>query len=983
MIGKTISHYKITEKLGQGGMGEVYLADDLKLDRKVAIKFLPEHFSKDKDIVERFEREAKATAALNHPNIITIYDVIESDSQICIIMEYVDGDSLRTKIDKGVSDLDEVLGITKQICEGLSEAHNADIVHRDIKPENILIDSRGRVKILDFGLAKLKGVSKLTKETSTMGTIHYMSPEQIQGKDVNHRSDIWSLGVVLHELLTGEAPFKGDYESAVHYAILNENPESIQTFRADVSSELLHVLNRSLEKNPDDRYQSVNEILIDLKRIKRDSDQVSGIDIPVRKSRTFEKISLKKLGIFSGTIIALVIAVLWLFDRFTPEKPLQSTIVDERSVAVMYFDNVTGDESLDYWREALSNLMIADLSQSRYLKILSDDRLFEILSKLDQLDAVGYSTSVLREVAIQARVNYIVTGKFIKAGEMFRINMTLHNLNSPGEDRTYTFKGTGIESMYTMVDSSSKRLKTYLNLSAQQVASDFDKSVADITTKSPEAYVFYNKGREYKAKRDYERAISNLEEAIKIDTTFAMAYKTLADIYYEKNINFLSEKYTRKVMEFKNRLPDRERHLIQGDFYRSQGVFDKAIEAYEDVIQIFPEDFDAHMNLGELYSDYFNNLDKAIEHFSVCVKNAPDNFEAVHWLCESYSIKGSYDKMIEVIKEYQHNYGDRDGFHELLSVMYKTNREFNLALKEIEIAESLNPDNFETVLEKGRIYFAMGNYTDAEKTWKKVRQFEFPSAKILARSVLSNLYLSQGRIEKMKEQAKEGISLTEELGDIDFKVYFIGLLAFAYTLTEDYDQSLILIDKLSDTASDPEDIYTRALSLEWRATIFIKIKSLIKAGIEAEKYKELVRYKVHDRFYYHLMGNIELESGNYKKAIEFFKLGLNIDVQAWQKSPISYSLGLAYYKAGDFRKAEEEYKKIITDPHFFRFFLGGYSVTKSYYMLGKIYQEQGLIEEASEHYSKFLEIWNNADEGLPELIDVKEQLNKLKEMATK
>jgi serine/threonine protein kinase/cytochrome c-type biogenesis protein CcmH/NrfG len=977
MIGKSISHYKIIEKIGAGGMGEVYLAKDTKLNRLVAIKFLPEHLTKDKNIVERFEREAEAAASLNHPNIVTIHDVIESDDparagrQLCIVMEYVDGDSLRIKINKDASDLDEVLGIAKQICEGLAEAHNADIVHRDIKPENILIDRRGRVKILDFGLAKLKGVTKLTKETSTMGTVHYMSPEQIQGNDVDHRSDIWSLGVVLHELLTGEAPFKGDYESAVHYAILNENPESIQKIRADVSSELLHVLNRSLEKNPDDRYQSVSEILIDLKRIKRDSDQVSGIDIPVRKSKKFEKISLKKLGIYSGTLIALIIAIIWIFDRTTSEESLQSTIVDERSVAVMYFDNVTGDESLDYWREALSKLMIADLSQSKYLKILSDDRLFEILSRLDQLDAVGYSTSIIQTVATQAKVKYVVTGNFIKAGDMFRLNITLHNLNSPGEDRTYTFKGTGIESMYTMVDSSSKRLKTYLNLSAQEVTNDFDKSVADITTKSPEAYVFYNKGREYKAKRDSERAISNLEEAIKIDTTFAMAYKTLADIYYEKNINSLSEKYTRKVVEFKNRLPDRELYLIQGDFYRSQGDFDKAIGAYEYVIQIFPEDYDAHMNLGELYSD-LHNMDEAIEQFGVCVRNAPDNFEAVHWLCDSYRIKGFYDKMKELIKEYQHNYGDRDGFHELLSVMYKTKREFNLALKEIEIAESLNPDNFETVLEKGRIYFAMGNYTDAEKTFEKVLRWEFPGAQIWARAGLADLYLSQGRIEKMKEQAKEGIVLSEELGD-SWNVGFIGLLAFGYTLTKDYGQALILIDKLSETA----------FALGRRAFIFIKMKSLKKARIEAGKFKELARYKGQKRFYNHLVGDIELESGNYKKAIEYFKVGLNIDVPEWQKSPISYSLGLAYHKTGDFRKAEEEYKKIIIDPHFFRFFLGGYSVTKSYYMLGKIYQEQGLKKEAIEYYSKFLEIWKNADEGLPELIDVKEQLNTLKEIATK
>jgi serine/threonine protein kinase len=225
MIGKTISHYKIIEKLGEGGMGEVYLADDLKLDRKVAIKFLPSHLTNDKENVERFEREAKAAAALNHQNIITIYDILESDDQTCIIMEYVDGHSLRNILYKGFSGLGEILDIIKQICEGLSEAHKANIIHRDIKPENILIDNRGRVKILDFGLAKLKGASKLTKDSSTLGTIHYMSPEQIRGEDIEESSDIWALGILVYEMITGQVPFKGEYDQAIIYSILNEEPE--------------------------------------------------------------------------------------------------------------------------------------------------------------------------------------------------------------------------------------------------------------------------------------------------------------------------------------------------------------------------------------------------------------------------------------------------------------------------------------------------------------------------------------------------------------------------------------------------------------------------------------------------------------------------------------------------------------------------------------------------------------------------------------
>ena len=250
MLGKTISHYKITEKLGEGGMGEVYLAEDLKLERKVAIKFLPQYMTRERENVDRFEREAKATAALNHPNIVTIYEIAEENTQTFIVMEYIDGVSLRTKINNGFSDPNEILNITNQICDGLSEAHKEDIVHRDIKPENILIDKNGRGKILDFGLAKLKGVSKLTKEASTLGTIHYMSPEQVQSKEVNHRSDIWSLGVVLYEMLTAKVPFTGGYEQAVIYSILNDHPK----IPVEVIPDLKHIITTCLEKDPAKRY---------------------------------------------------------------------------------------------------------------------------------------------------------------------------------------------------------------------------------------------------------------------------------------------------------------------------------------------------------------------------------------------------------------------------------------------------------------------------------------------------------------------------------------------------------------------------------------------------------------------------------------------------------------------------------------------------------------------------------------------------------
>lgn len=266
MIGKTISHFKIIKKLGAGGMGEVYLAEDTRLDRKVALKFLPLHFTADTESLARFEREAKATAALNHPNIITVHEIGDHENQTFIAMEYVEGESLRERMAKELS-LNEILDLVTQICAGLGKAHQADVVHRDIKPENIMIDRDGRVRILDFGLAKLKGVTKLTREASTLGTLNYMSPEQFQALEVDHRTDIWSLGVILYEMITGELPFAGDYEAAVMYSVLNEDLGSLTSSQFDVPGQLELVVNKTLVKNPDERYQQINEMLVDLESI--------------------------------------------------------------------------------------------------------------------------------------------------------------------------------------------------------------------------------------------------------------------------------------------------------------------------------------------------------------------------------------------------------------------------------------------------------------------------------------------------------------------------------------------------------------------------------------------------------------------------------------------------------------------------------------------------------------------------------------------
>jgi serine/threonine protein kinase/Tol biopolymer transport system component len=280
MVGTTVSHYKVLEKLGEGGMGVVYKAEDLKLLRTVALKFLPHHLTATPEEQERFLQEARAASALNHPNVCTIYAIEEEKEQVFIAMEFVEGKTLREKIEDGKLSIEDGIGYAIQIGEALQEAHAHGIIHRDIKADNIMVNSKNQIKVMDFGLAKLKGSLKLTRTTSTVGTLSYMAPEQIEHGTVDARSDLFSTGVVLYEMLTGHLPFRGEHEAAMMYSILNEEPELIQQYLPDIPSELVHIVNRALDKDPEDRYQSAHDMVIDLRRLKKQSTRV------VRRSET-------------------------------------------------------------------------------------------------------------------------------------------------------------------------------------------------------------------------------------------------------------------------------------------------------------------------------------------------------------------------------------------------------------------------------------------------------------------------------------------------------------------------------------------------------------------------------------------------------------------------------------------------------------------------------------------------------------------------
>jgi non-specific serine/threonine protein kinase len=639
MIGKTISHYKIIEKIGEGGMGEVYLADDLKLERKVAIKFLPEHLTKDKENVERFEREAKAIASLNHPNIVTIYDVIEADNQICIVMEYVDGDSLRNKIDKGVSDLNEILKLTKQICDGLSEAHKADIVHRDIKPENILIDSHGRVKILDFGLVKLKGVSKLTKDSSTLGTVNYMSPEQIQGKDVDHRSDIWSLGILLYEMLSGEPPFKGEYESSVHYAILNEEPKPLAD---NILDALINVVYKGLHKNPDDRYQNVDDLIVDLKRLNELSE--------LKTSQTKPDISTtkKKSGIFVTSLIVSILIVLavFYFVIINPSREV-SSLPERKKLVVLPFKNLGSPED-EYFTDGITEEITSRLSEIKQLGVIGRT----------SADRYKNTEKSINQIGEELGVDYLLEGsvRWEKvAGSESRIRVTPQLIIVSDGTQIWTKRYDAIlESVFDVQSDIANKVANALDitlLGAEQ------KSISKKLTNNLEAYDYYLRGKYYLSQigipgGNYRVAEKMFLKAVDLDSNFVLPYLKLAQIN--------TEYYWFYRDRNKSRLT------------RTKYLIDKATEINPDIPEIY-------IAWGQYYYQGFLDYDKALSELENGLKIYPDNSEILEWISHIKRRQGKFKEAISYLK--------RSIELDPISILYNHIGQTYLLLKKYEDAE--------------------------------------------------------------------------------------------------------------------------------------------------------------------------------------------------------------------------------------------------------------------------------------------------------
>ena len=511
MIGRTVSHYKILEQLGQGGMGVVYKALDTKLNRTVALKFLPQDLTREQETIGRFINEAQAASALDHVNICTVHEINETeDGQMYIVMAYYAGETLEKKVTSGQLSVDNAIDIAMQTAQGLERAHEAGIVHRDIKPSNLIITPRGEVKIIDFGLAKLTGQSRLTKSGSALGTVAYMSPEQVQGKPVDQRADIWSLGVVLHEMLTGQLPFRGENEAVTMYSIMNEEPKPIiptRSGRTGVPMELERIVNKAISKKSGERYQSMNEILADLRLLQKEIE--SGVLKKHPIKATLRKIKRSHLrGVVAGLLVLIIAVGLYLI------LGRSETI---NSIAVLPFANIGADPNTEYLSDGITVSLINSLLQLPKLHVKARSVVFRYKGREVDPQTVG------RDLQVEV----VLMGRAIQRGDNLNLQVELVEVASGSQlwGEQYNRKLTDL---LVVQEEITKEISARLRL---KLRGEEMKRLTKRYTDNPEAYQLYLKGRYFWEKRtaeDLKKAIGYFEQAIGLDPHYALAYAGIA-----------------------------------------------------------------------------------------------------------------------------------------------------------------------------------------------------------------------------------------------------------------------------------------------------------------------------------------------------------------------------------------------------------------------------------------------------------------------